>query len=406
MNRALVGLAALLFAGSLALLAAAPLLSPEGCPASVASAGIWHGSPAAWAGYAEVALRRPLPTIGGRDLAELITELDKTVPAALEREGVPGAAVALVGDGQVLWVRGYGLADKGTGAAVTADTVFRGASFSKTMVAHLALKLVEERSLDLDRPLVDYAGEAYIGSSRLRDVTLRMVLSHTSGFTDITNDGTNGGRGSIVYQPGAFWSYSSDGFRYLAWVIEEVTGEPFDQYAEERLLEPLGMADTDFLWREEYGATAAKGYDYGVPVAVHRSRQVNAAYGVYTSARDYARFVATVLSPGAGDPVRLEQASTAAMFTAQVDTADGVWWGLGWGLEGESDGSPGSGDLYAWQWGWVEGFRHLAVLDPEDRDGVVVLTNAARGLHVAEDVVRVIFPCEHPVFASMIDNWE
>ncbi len=335
------------------------------------------------------------PTVGGFALETVVARLDTLVPEALGREGVPGASVAVIGDGRLLWAKGYGLANKATGEAVTDETVFRGASFSKTMTAYVALKMVETGVLELDRPLFDYAGEAYLADRRIKDVTLRMVLTHTSGFTDMSRD-----RGGIAITPGECWSYSSDAFRYLQWVIERVTGEPFDQYAADHLFAPLGLEATSFLWRDEYATLAARGYEPEGAVAQVRPVRANAAYGVLTTPTDFARLVVAIMNPVEGDPDRLSRATVEAMLTPQVEAAEGVSWGLGWGLERSPDV-----DCF-WHWGWLDGFRNLAVADRDRRAAVVVMTNGAGGLRVAEEIVRAILPGEHPVFPSLIDFWE
>ncbi len=341
----------------------------------------------------------PTPTVGGVALETVVARLETVIPEAMQRKGVAGVSVAVIGDGQLLWAKGYGLADKATGEAVTDKTVFLGASFSKTMTAYVALKLVESGVLDLDRPLIDYTKEAYLSDSRIEAVTLRMVLSHTSGFTNLTRD-----RGAICFTPGEYWSYSSDAFRYLQWVIERVTGQPFDQYAADHLFTPLGMSSTSFLWREELEPLAAHGYEAEGPVVQWRPTRTNAAYGVRTTPQDYARLVEAILNPVENHPDRLGRASVEAMLTPEVEAADGVWWGLGWGLEDSADGGAAPG--YFWHWGWLAGARNLTVVDPHRRAGVVVMTNGAGGLQVAEDIVRVVLPGEHPVFPSMIDFWE
>ena len=346
----------------------------------------------------------PAPTVGGVALETVVARLETVIPEAMQRKGVPGVSVALIGDGQLLWAKGYGLADVAAGEAVTAKTVFLGASFSKTMTAYLALKLVESGVLELDRPLIDYTNEAYLSDSRIEAVTLRMVLSHTSGFTDLTHD-----RGAICFTPGLHWSYSSDAYRYLQWVIERVTGQPFDQYAADHLFTPLGMSATSFLWREELEPLTAHGYEAEGPVAQWRPTRVNAAYGARTTPSDYACLVVAILNPVEGDPVRLTPATVTAMLTPQSEAAEGVSWGLGWGLEDSADGEATDGEIaahYCWHWGWLDGCRNLIVFDPIRRAGVVVMANGAGGLQVAEDIVRVVLPGEHPIFPSMIDSWE
>ena len=333
------------------------------------------------------------PTVAGVALDTVVARLEAVIPEAMLREDVPGVSIAIVGDGKLLWAKSYGVANKATGAAVTERTVLRGASLSKTMTAYLALKLVEEGVLELDRPLIEYTGEAYIDDSRIEDITLRMVLTHTSGFT--VGDTT---RRQVVSTPGRHWAYSNHGFWYLQWVVEHVTGQPFAQYAADHLFSPLGMSDTSFVWRDEYAALAARGYEAGDQVAPPRPVRANAAYGVLTTPSDFARLVSAIMNPVDGDPSLLGPASVEAMLTPQVEAGSGLSWGLGWGLE------PAADVDYFWHWGWVDGFRNLVVGDFDRRAAVIVMTSGSGGFRVARDIVQVVFPGEHPLFPMLLGD--
>jgi CubicO group peptidase (beta-lactamase class C family) len=335
------------------------------------------------------------PTVAGVALDTVVARLEAVVAEALRREGVPGISIALVGNAKLLWAKGYGVANKATGEIVTEKTVFRGASLSKTMTAYLALKLVEEGVLELDRPLIEYTGEAYIDDSRIKDVTLRMILAHTSGFAE--GDTT---REDLIFAPGKRWSYSNSAFWYLQWVVEHVTGQPFAQYAVDHLFSPLAMANTSFRWRDEYAALAACGYEAGGQVLQVRPVRADAAYGVLTTPSDVAQFVSAMLSPPEGDPDLLSLAGVAAMLTPQVDVKGGVYWALGWGVEVSADGD------YFWHWGWVDGFRNLVVGDFDRRAAVIVITNGPGGLRAARDIVQVVFPGEHPLFSLLFGGWD
>ncbi len=335
------------------------------------------------------------PTIGGVALETVVARLEQVISAAMERAKVPGLAVALIAGGEVVWVKGFGVRSLQTREPVTPQTVFRGASLSKNLVAYAALKMVETGALELDRPLADYVPEPYLPGSRIQEITLRMVLSHTSGFSALSAD-----RGLVVYRPGTVFAYSNDAFRYLQWVMEHVSGKPLAEYMEENLFSPLGLASTSFVWTADYEDRVARGHNDGSEVPLYRPSQANAAYGVYTTAPDFARFITEIIGAGEGDAARLSRATVEEMLRPQVTVVEGsLSWGLGWGLEHGETGRS------FWQWGWKDGYRNFVLADPDRGLGVVILTNGDEGLRICEEIVVTAIGGEHPAFSDYLNRW-
>ena len=116
-------------------------------------------------------------------LEDAIAELEETIPRLIEEGGVPGLSIALIRDAECVWTRGYGVKNAETRDPITTATVFPAASCSKPVAAYAALKLCEDGILDLDRPLAAYLPDPFLPDEpRVKDITLRMVLSHTSGL--------------------------------------------------------------------------------------------------------------------------------------------------------------------------------------------------------------------------------
>lgn len=175
-------------------------------------------------------------------LEAVVADLDAFVPAYMAQKGVPGAAIALVRDGQVAWTKGYGVANLLTGKPVTPDTTFKVASNSKVITAYIALRLVDQGLLALDEPLDNYLSKPYLAQEEYRPaVTLRHTLSHTSGL------GHDGFSRKVRFPPGAGYSYSANGFLYTQKVLEEVTGKSLEELGQELAFRPLGMAHTSFV---------------------------------------------------------------------------------------------------------------------------------------------------------------
>ena len=323
--------------------------------------------------------------------SQLIARLEQRVPQLMKEGDVPGLGVALVRAGGLVWQRGFGVKSVKTNEPVNDSTVFEAASLSKPVFAYAVLKLVDAGKFDLDKPLNQYLPGNYdVGDDpRLNQITARRVLSHTTGFPNWRN-----GQLKIYLAPGTRFSYSGEGFVYLAKVIEHITGEKFNDFMTRTVFEPLGMASSSYVWRESYDALKvfrhnSRGEERGqnkLPVGA-----ANAAASLHTTAGDYGRFVAAILK-GAG----LKPETRKLMLTPQTQVIAGganslnnprpqpvpdVAWGLGWGLQTTRDG------LSFWHWGDNGDSKAYVVAFDKEKLGVVFFANSATGLSIAREIV-------------------
>jgi len=186
---------------------------------------------------------------------EIITDLQSFIPATMQEQNIPGVAIALIRDHEVIWTEAYGAANILTRQPLKPDMLFDIASNDKVVTAYIALRLVDQGMLSLDEPLNAYLDEAWLPSSEHRDdVTLRRVLSHTSGLGHLTPSR------ELRFEPGAGYSYSALGFLYTQAVCEHVTGKPFEQLAKEMVFEPLGMSSSSFVNRSDLVPRTANGH--------------------------------------------------------------------------------------------------------------------------------------------------
>jgi len=197
-------------------------------------------------------------------VGDIVTDLEEFIPTYMDQEGIPGVAIALIRDGEVVWADGFGVANTITGESVTADTVFEVASNSKVVTVYTTLRLVEQGLLSLDEPVDTYLSEPWLPPSEYREqITLRHLASHSSGLTDnlIPLDK------SIIFKPGSDFLYSGVGALYIQEVIEQVTGQPLDEVANAIVFEPLGMTSSGFVNSVEMMPRMANGHiDYKIPV--------------------------------------------------------------------------------------------------------------------------------------------
>jgi CubicO group peptidase (beta-lactamase class C family) len=194
-----------------------------------------------------------------------VEELQKAMKAVLDKEHVPGAGVALVANGQLLWCGGIGKADVASSREMTCDTEFRVGSISKTFVALALLKLQEEGKINLYARLQDVAPEVPFKNRWEATQPVRVVnlLEHTAGFDDMEFSEVYNLKDRYDFPlldvfkrfqkpqvtrwpPGTRMSYSNPGNAIAGYLIEKAAGQPFDQYIRETLLRPLGMEKADF----------------------------------------------------------------------------------------------------------------------------------------------------------------
>jgi CubicO group peptidase (beta-lactamase class C family) len=314
-------------------------------PASVLLFAGWllfGGQSAAAQGESSRPGRSPAPLREAVARRDLTSRLEEIIPRLMKEGDVPGLSVALVRGGEILWHRGFGVRSAETKEPVRDDTTFEAASLSKPVFAYAVLKLVDAGKLDLDTPLAAYLPEPYLqNDARVKLITARMVLDHTTGFQ---NEATPGKPLKIYFSPGEKFSYSGEGYLYLQRVVERVTGEPLEAFMRRTVFEPLGMTSSCYVCPGDYDARAASGHDPSGAVAVGRRPAAARAYsGLHTTALDYARFMLAVVS-GAGlkketagqmlkRQVRLDESCFSCIERSPGRLSHTLSWGLGWALE-------------------------------------------------------------------------
>lgn len=192
--------------------------------------------------------------------ADIETFLDGMVPAQLAREDIAGVVIAVVKDSKPLFAKGYGYADVAKKIPVSPDsTLFRPGSISKLFTWTAVMQLVERGKLDLDRDVNTYL-DFTIPATFPQPITLRHLMTHTPGFEEAIQElFVRDAQGltpigdylkthlpARVFPPGTTPAYSNYGTTIAGYIVQRVSGEPFDDYIERHILTPLGMAHTTF----------------------------------------------------------------------------------------------------------------------------------------------------------------
>jgi CubicO group peptidase (beta-lactamase class C family) len=394
----------------------------------VGTAGAFIGAVHARVAWPAQAMLPPGKSAGPR--WEPNAPLLRQLPRLLELASVPGLGLGVVEDGRV-WTRSFGRAVEDPAQATSPETVFEGASLGKPLFAYAVLKLADAKALDLDRTLYEYLPLPDASSARMRRVTVRQVLSHTTG---LPNWRQQPGPLEPAGEPGKKFSYSGEAYFYLQRVVEAVTGKPFARVMREQVFEPFDMRQSSYVWLREFESRMAAGYDgqemrLDVQAAIGRrtlaiaeqwgksltdwryeesARAVplvnpqwptiplymvpNAASSLLTTVSDYAKFLARLVATGDRPGLDLAPGTRRAMSTPEVRLNSALSWGLGWGIQRDEYGEV------LWHWGANNSFRNFVIADPPNGRAVVVFTNSENGPRIYERVIVAVTGHDHPAF--------
>ena len=309
------------------------------------------------------------------------TSLWPLVDHVVRTHGLAGLAVAVVQDGEVALARGFGTRDVRTGAPVTPETLFHLASVSKTFVAAAVVGLTPP--LDLDAPVVRWLPDLTLADGRQAEVTLRHLLTHTSGIPDVTDYGWHDPQlgddalaelvrglssARLSTTPGTRFAYCNLGYEVLGHVLATVRGTTFEEAMTTLVLDPAGMHRSTFL-RADVAPDLAAAPHVGMPLTVPGdsypyTRRHAPSSTLHSSVAELSRWMIATL----------DDAGTAARrWQPEADVGDPPWdeaVGLGWFL-GSHRGERTVGHA-----GADPGFTSRLVLVPERRTGVVALANS------------------------------
>ena len=344
------------------------------------------------------------PRIQKGDYGAILRYLQSRTPQDMARQNVAGLSIALVNGQELIWARGFGLADKAHGVPVTPNTAFRAGGIAKLLTATAALQLVEQQRLGLDVPIQQTLSEFHVRSrfhpdqdAADRDITLRRLLSHQSGLPsehlrDLHSTFAMGlmpMRMSGVWlssPPGSQVAYSNLGYALVGAAIERSTGKSFEAQLQYNVLKPLEMNQSSFIGTGAVMGYRAMGYQDGSASSDAQVRDL-AAGGLWASPKDLGHFVNMLFAQGLYKGKRLLSASSIdAMFTQQ-NTGNALDFdcqmGLGWFLAPCGDEPVGAGVRTYQHSGGGDDFAAQLTLLPDQQLAVIIMANDSN----AEDLV-------------------
>ncbi len=325
---------------------------------------------------------------------------ERKIEDLMGRAQIPGLSVAILKNGRVRYVNSFGVKNTESAESVLKSTQFEAASLTKPVFAYAVCKLAQEGKIDLDKPLVHY--HTYDGiedSEAARQITARMVLTHTTGLPNWRSP-RNAEQVKLQHPPGSWFSYSGEGFVYLAKVCEVITGLLTHQWIDQTVFQPLGMLHSSMIWEDHFERTAALPHNKeGQPSEKWKAKEANAAASLSTTAADYARFMVALFH---GEDLIPEWKEQMLSIQQRVDPNCSqcreenknpefteVSWGLGIGLEAGNE-------TYLWHWGDNGDFKSYMCMSRDSGDGLVYFANSTHGLSIRDNLVQLLLPEPHP----------
>ncbi|CAL9460727.1 D-aminopeptidase [Actinosynnema sp. ALI-1.44] len=273
--------------------------------------------------------------------------VDRFVGEFARKAAYPGVAVAITKGDQVLHVAGYG--EDSSGAPVTAATPMPVASVSKSFTALAVMRLVEAGRVGLDAPVRAYLPDFRVADPRGEKITVRQLLTHTSGITDgtlaekslpqpgsLAEAVVRAGQATLATEPGTRYAYTNTNYHLAARLVEVVSGEPFADHLRRHVLDPIGMRATSHvtLTPRDLPSTVAKGHVYAFGASVPTAepeRFVAGSDGLVSTAEDMAKWLVVHNSGGrtaSGGRVLSEQ-GIATTRRADGDSTYAMGWDTG-----------------------------------------------------------------------------
>ena len=308
---------------------------------------------------------------------------------------MPGAGIALVRSDAVEWEGGIGHADRERQTPVTADTHFRVGSISKTFVAMALVQLAEDGVVDLEGSVEEIAPEIAIANPWESTDPVRVIhlLQHTAGFDDMHFKDRYVPEGSpelsleaalrlnprsrhVRWPPGTRWAYSNPGYGLAGFLIEKLTGEPYEDYIKREIFDPLEMTTSSFRLAAEDEPLLARGYGESGPAVGFPRIYLRPAGNMHSSPREMARFVRMLLGWGALDTafvVDPEYLGNMEQPRTTLASRAGVRHGYGSGIASILNLPY----LVLGHGGGIDGFTSVYGYSPARDTGYVILLNSA-----------------------------
>jgi CubicO group peptidase (beta-lactamase class C family) len=321
----------------------------------------------------------------------------------MEHYKVPGVQIAIVENGELVWSKGYGMARVNDSVVVDTQMLFQAGSISKSLTAFTVIKLAEQGILDVDEDINTYLRTWKLPKSKFTKdtvITLRMLLSHTSGMNNSNHPGfpqrgylptlnelLNGyeryKKADFDTLPNIRYKYSNTGYAVIQKVVEDATHSSFSSVVKDQVLDPLQMEHSAFYPFQYDEEETDISFAYNRQGKLIEGYWFNAAAlasgGLWTTAEDLAKFLIAFQKILDANTGLISQESAQSMITRVKAN-----YGLGFDLKKEKD------SLVFYHTGKNKGFTNIMMASKTGKNAVVVLTNGDNGGYLFSEVIRGI----------------
>lgn len=331
--------------------------------------------------------------------------VDSIVAEKMNSYNIPGLSIGIVGGDSIVYSKGYGIKSVNTEDNVTENTNFHTASISKLFTAQAMMILVQENKISLDSKLIEIIPELRFKDTRVKNITIKSLLNHTSGLTDISdynwginNQSDNALKDYILSlqlklqsEPHAKYHYSNLGYNILGHVIEKLSETNFDQYIKQNILIPTQMSDSDFRYFKIPDSMKTSPHSKRLVSKKIYQRQIYPytreqapSSTLNSSANDLSRWMISFLksADSFGPNKGFEN-----MFEPSFDQYPYI--GLGFQLSSlKTEKTIG-------HYGGDKGYRSYLIMAPEKRIGLVLLANCDYDEDFRQEIL-------HPILKIML----
>ncbi len=331
------------------------------------------------------------------------------VQRLMQMANVSGVAISVFNDNEPVYSKTFGFANVREKILLSPDAEMYGASLAKMVFAYIVMQYVQDKIIDLDKPLVEYLPKPlpdYIfdrndegyqdlkDDERYKQITARMCLTHTTGFPNWRQLQADK-KLKIKFDPGTRYSYSGEGIYLLQFVLEQITGEDLETIAQEKVFRPLEMKNTSYVWKDSFETNICYGHNRkGRAYELNKRKEANAAGSMTTTLNDFTKFYTAFINhKNLSEKSFDEMTSTQVQIKsrrqfgplAKVDSTDNDNIELGYGLGVGVFHTPYGRAFF--KEGHDDGWGHYTVCYPDKKIAIVIMTNNDNGESIFKELL-------------------
>ena len=336
--------------------------------------------------------------------------LSHRIEYLMKEAKLTGVAVSVFNNNKPVYSKTFGWADLQKKDSLEQNSEMYACSFAKTVFAYIAMQYVQEKTIDLDKPLVEYLPKDLTdyriegwnrgyqdlkGDDRYKKITARMCLTHTTGFPNWRWFEADK-KLKIKFEPGTRYSYSGEGLYLMQFVLEQITGKDYETICRERVFGPLQMTGTSMVWQERFDEHTCYGYNSnGVAYKLRKWKDASCSGSMTTTPGDFTKFFTAFINhkdltrEGFNQMTNTQfRIRSRAQFgpLAVVDSTDNDNIRLGYGLGVGVFHTPYGRAFF--KEGHDDGWGHYSIAYPDKKIAIIIMTNNDNGESIFRELLE------------------